>query len=633
MIEILAILALVAILTIGALWGYRKLLDNHHANMILSDVNVYHVTLDTMREKFDEEGYALPTDFRPESPVYEYDARDTSEGYWFITVEKVPGRICQLLLGKAKIEGTNYLVGEYVMGFTDDEKLFKLYKGDLNECKEEDNVMVFLVGKNICDGECPEETFCHYGQCCTEERTCGENCCGEDQSCCNGQCVSKVECPDNQVYDKNACGCVCAQDYAGMQLISDGNGGCKCPQDSTGKQLVLKNGSCACSDAGFSLVGGKCGRMDCRNGTTGNTFLCYIDNILCGYNCDSNGNNCATGICHAENCPEGEIFVHKKMPVKSYYYGCQHNVKDDYVCFRYKEKTVATPTYYCYKDEEYCCDTTNKTTFECMNGLCGDENECAAFKDSAGNGASLLGAQGLCRFEKDDYECYKVGDKWNCFNNFNLCGKNCTDPTNCGTCKTQKACNAGWTYNETSKRCENETSYCVPRSRGTGMYVFDCYSKTDDSKCGEYTSSFSNGVYWYTGSCIDPGCSSYQYEGQQMSYGEVSTGRWGCVSDKMKCSGANSTTTATCLYNGGSCGEACDFTGRNCQRVYKPECAEPGHCPQNGFDVTNNPCTCDGAVSSGLVKVKDANGNEIETYHDFCCPAGHTYTNGGCTLL
>ena len=49
--------------------------------------------------------------------------------------------------------------------------------------------------------------------------------------------------------------------------------------------------------------------------------------------------------------------------------------------------------------------------------------------------------------------------------------------------------------------------------------------------------------------------------------------------------------------------------------------------------MTKNPCTCDGAVSSGLVKVKDEDNNEIEEYHDFCCPAGHIYTNGGCAII
>ena len=63
------------------------------------------------------------------------------------------------------------------------------------------------------------------------------------------------------------------------------------------------------------------------------------------------------------------------------------------------------------------------------------------------------------------------------------------------------------------------------------------------------------------------------------------------------------------------------------------QCASEGHCSQNGQDITQNPCFCDGAVSSGLVTVKDENGNDIEEYHEFCCPAGHTYTNRACAII
>ena len=88
-----------------------------------------------------------------------------------------------------------------------------------------------------------------------------------------------------------------------------------------------------------------------------------------------------------------------------------------------------------------------------------------------------------------------------------------------------------------------------------------------------------------------------------------------------------------CYYNDKECGHYCDYFGRNCRKVYQAQCATAGHCTQNGYDMTKNPCECDGAVSSGLVTVKDENGNDVQEYHEFCCPAGNTYTNGGCAII
>ena len=46
MLEMLGVLAVAALLVIGSVWGISKLLDNHKANTILSDVSRYHLTLE-----------------------------------------------------------------------------------------------------------------------------------------------------------------------------------------------------------------------------------------------------------------------------------------------------------------------------------------------------------------------------------------------------------------------------------------------------------------------------------------------------------------------------------------------------------------------------------------------------------
>ena len=117
-----------------------------------------------------------------------------------------------------------------------------------------------------------------------------------------------------------------------------------------------------------------------------------------------------------------------------------------------------------------------------------------------------------------------------------------------------------------------------------------------------------------------------------MVFGLVASGRWGCVAGKMKCYEESSGKTAGCYYNGGYCGDGCNFYGQNCARVYLPQCATAGHCPQSGYDMTANPCTCDGSETEATVIVTTG-GTTTEETHRFCCPAGHTYVNGACSLL
>ncbi len=108
-----------------------------------------------------------------------------------------------------------------------------------------------------------------------------------------------------------------------------------------------------------------------------------------------------------------------------------------------------------------------------------------------------------------------------------------------------------------------------------------------------------------------------------MIYGQVSPLYWGCIDQKdgingITCHYDRAYAPAICHYNSVLCGRRCDYNGANCGEVYLPQCALAGHCPQTGYDMSGG-CICDGDVTS-------ADGT------DYCCPTGHTYTNGACAL-
>ena len=165
----------------------------------------------------------------------------------------------------------------------------------------------------------------------------------------------------------------------------------------------------------------------------------------------------------------------------------------------------------------------------------------------------------------------------------------------------------------------SETGYCEDPDMGiyctttNGAYYQNCYQKDTDKRCELRTSL--NIVK--QGSCTDPGCPTgfeYQYIAARDIFGCQETGK--ATNEGMAC--IYDTGGIQCLYNGIQCGIGCDYDGTDCSSVYLPQCALAGHCPQTGYDMSDG-CTCDGNVTSvdGM---------------DYCCPAGHTYVNGACTM-
>ena len=106
MIEMLGVLAIIGVLSIGGLLGYRRAVNNHQANTILDDANrLAFVILESNQSlqtnDFMEEDFI---DSVPYTGTYNLDAFMAASGQFGIVVTNVPRGVCEALLPKAVIE-------------------------------------------------------------------------------------------------------------------------------------------------------------------------------------------------------------------------------------------------------------------------------------------------------------------------------------------------------------------------------------------------------------------------------------------------------------------------------------------------------------------------------------------------
>jgi len=106
MIEMLGVLAIIGVLSIGGLLGYRRAVNNHQANVILDDANrLAFVIMENDRayeaDDFMEEELI---DSVLHTGTYNLDAFMAAGGQFGIVVTNVPRGVCESLVPKASIE-------------------------------------------------------------------------------------------------------------------------------------------------------------------------------------------------------------------------------------------------------------------------------------------------------------------------------------------------------------------------------------------------------------------------------------------------------------------------------------------------------------------------------------------------
>ena len=616
MIEMLAVLAIIGILSVVAVAGLMWAFAKHKANDTIHDVHLWELAALDSNQLFDRTSgqLILPELGSVSTHGYPMAIWIESGDAFSVHVNDVPKRVCSLML--------DMVTADQIV--TVNDVLFE--SADI--CDAETNLMIFYLSKDqgaidqACIPACSGTERCCGGECRTIQTPCGsDGCtdCGSDycttsntccptptatkcgsEDCCEGNCCNNVCCPSDQVCGSDGA-CACQNNL----VMNPTTGLCECPSDTP---YYFEDANLCCQ-SGYTPVDGVCQKIDCRGGPT--NYNCYINDKQCGYNCDSLGRNCQLGICYADLCSKEETF--KSIPFYvpgNYSYGCAKAKDEQIMCYSiYEDKHQ----YLCsLSGQNFCCYADNSLT--CTSGEC--DTTCPDGWTYSYYDTNL----GVC--QKDKYlVCYRENNTWRCLKNHFVCGTGCSDVEPCGTCATDSGCLDGMTINEATGRCENDVLECLSNASeneviSTGGYQI-CQIKETGEKCGTY--NFNKVLV--AGACTDPGCPEGMVFGFVLNKGHF--GYYGCVDEDignqgMACYYNISYQPNECYYNGSLCGQRCDYNGTNCGMVYLPQCAQSGHCPQTGYDMSDG-CTCDGNVTT-------VNGI------NYCCPTGHTYTNGACAL-
>ena len=186
MVEMLGVLAIIGVLTIGGLMGYRYAMNKHKANTILNDVSLAMADLTVL----DPDGGAITrraVAFRPDSGLA-MESERTADGNNIVYVSGVAKAVCQILI---QIQPT--------------DAYETITDGDLNALTTcaDTQAMAFGSKETAEDPDTPE---------CQNDADCGAN-----QVCQDGRCIVKpapsdpcenVECFNDGTCKEGSCDCV-----------------------------------------------------------------------------------------------------------------------------------------------------------------------------------------------------------------------------------------------------------------------------------------------------------------------------------------------------------------------------------------------------------------------------------------
>ena len=337
MIEMLGVLAIIGVLTIGGLMGYRYAMNKHKANLILNDVSLAMADLTVQ----DPDGGAIARQtvaFNPESGL-EMESERTEDGNNIVYVNGVTKAVCQILI---QIKPT--------------DAYENIYDGDLNtltSCSDNQTMAFGSKDSDVppvtpeCqnDSDCAADQICQNGHCvakpeptdpcedveCFNGGTCNEGSCDcidgytgtncEIEPDCNDSkpCTSPKQCENyicvcpmintpnecQEVQKINGCDVLVNKTNATCRtngfcsngactectlpkVVNTAKNGCECPKIANCKEYNDSTCECKKCEDGFEVVDGKCVKNDCPTGQKSVT------------NYDSAGNNIGTTCCEVK---------------------------------------------------------------------------------------------------------------------------------------------------------------------------------------------------------------------------------------------------------------------------------------------------------------------------------------------
>lgn len=630
MVEMLGVLAVIGVLSVGGIMGYKFAMVKYAANATINDVNLRSTTLLQQNEsnkklslgEFDE----ISTMGYPFTPINE-DLVDNK----FILLEfsDVPKDVCNV-------------VQQDIAQQTNVEKV--LVNNDINGCLLDKNTIGvyfqapnILVEENEEDIECPGRQVAINGKC----------------GCrigymFNDTCVAS--CPSNSTFSDDLKSCVCDAGYV-MQ-------GTSCRTGCAAKMQLTDDGTrCVCSNAGEYLsYSGSCNSC---NGGESDGFNC----ISCASGYYLNKEN---GYTYCAYCPSGatcaggtETFVckegYKRVNTNCYINDCPSNSSFD----EETQQCICNEGYYFSGSTCYSCKGGESDGFKCL--YCGE----GSYLDISGACYSCPTNSISCT-SSYDFICNE--GYYASYSSCNSCngGTVSTDGKSCATCASGyykngsgcSSCNGGTSDGENCLSCL-EGYYLY--SSGTSTYCRSCIANSTCTSATDYTCKEG---YYNTGSkcslcssirnhetCLQDGtitCKTGYYRKSKFTC--TSCGN-GFTSDGIVC------TCGTGYYrdsNGGctkcpSSAASCDATGftcpsgyyktwSSCESCYGGTVSADGEscasCVGNYFLFGGFSCSPCGAGSTanadhtGCVCSGDA--ARWNQFYNYCCPAGTTASGDFC---
>ena len=174
-VELLGILAIMGILTIGGVAIYSSAIDENRANAIINEVMMKHVQLYADLNKSNTEWQDIQNTLYPMQSKYDKNEND------YIKVKDIPERLCKQLLNRKTNKILFYTIdneemntclemNEMIIGFNSEAVLFNSDSSDVGSCE---NGNVYLsYNTNPCDttqemsGDCKKNSDCEKGKYC-----------------------------------------------------------------------------------------------------------------------------------------------------------------------------------------------------------------------------------------------------------------------------------------------------------------------------------------------------------------------------------------------------------------------------------------------------------------------------------
>ena len=254
MLEMLGVLAIIGVLSVGAVMGFRQAMNRHKANVILNDVSLAFEELATHETTGAVSRYQV-TAFTPESGHTLYAKRD-SDGNDSVEVQGIAKGVCEVLIQYDKTELYAQISdanGAKLTSCTDNQTMvFGLGTGggtDPDPTPEPEP-------ECASDDDCTAGKVCKNGVC-EDFDPCEGVSCGDDEKCINGSCVDKcfdVLCQDSEKCVSGVCvdkcdGVTCEEGYkcsAGECVLdcADENASEECCQSLKGEDFHLIDGAC-----------------------------------------------------------------------------------------------------------------------------------------------------------------------------------------------------------------------------------------------------------------------------------------------------------------------------------------------------------------------------------------------------